>query len=158
MAAQSWKWLALSEISFVNSISISGYISKVAKHIYTVMLSITNAAAAAAAVAAAVVHTRNVCFHTDKGVCVSMCEYICKCTKRNVIPIIWFHMLRLKWIWDKKVCRGKNLRSFAAAEWKSTEWARVWVGWRAFLSKFLSYIHMELFDRPSTYISPAKWR
>lgn len=76
MAAQSWKWLALSEISFVNSISISGYISKVAKHIYTVMLSITNAAAAAAAVAAAVVHTRNVCFHTDKCVCVYVRIYL----------------------------------------------------------------------------------
>lgn len=75
MAVQSWKWLALSEISFVNSISISGYISKVAKHIYTVMLSITNADAAAA-VAAAVVHTRNVCFHTDKCVCVYVRIYL----------------------------------------------------------------------------------
>lgn len=51
------------------------------------MLSITNAAAAAF-VAAAVVHTRNVCFHSQVCVCVCANVYICKCTKRNVIPII----------------------------------------------------------------------
>lgn len=38
--------LSFSEISFVNSISISGYISKVAKHICAVMLSISNVGAA----------------------------------------------------------------------------------------------------------------